>query len=191
MSEASGRTPEAGAIPGNGVRPFELTPHNCFACGTLNTSGMRLAIHVERDRAWTELVLDRRFEGWEGIAHGGILCTVLDEVMAWSLVGQENWGLTARLSVDFKKPVRVGQSLRAEGWVVRARRRLVEARGRITDASTGDPIATGEALYVEADEARKRQLQEQYGFRFIDGDDGDGPAFGPSVAATAGDTTGN
>jgi hypothetical protein len=79
--------------------------------------------------------------------------------------------------------------------VVRARRRLVEARGRITDASTGDPLATGEALYVAADEARKRQLQERYGFRFIDGDDGDapaaGPAFGPSVAATAGDTTGN
>jgi acyl-coenzyme A thioesterase PaaI-like protein len=172
-SEAAARTAEAGAIPGNGVRPFELTPHNCFACGSLNATGMQLAIHVERDRSWTDLVLDRRFEGWDGIAHGGILCTVLDEVMAWALVGQENWGLTARLALDFKRPVKVGHSLHAEGWVVRARRRLVEAQGRITDATNGDVLATGEALYVAADPARKHELQERYGFRFID-DDGTG-----------------
>jgi acyl-coenzyme A thioesterase PaaI-like protein len=171
-SEAATKSADAGIIPGSGVRSFELTPHNCFACGTLNATGMGLAIHVERDRSWTDLVLDRRFEGWEGIAHGGILCTVLDEVMAWALVGQDNWGLTARLSVDFKKPVSVGQSLHAEGWVVRARRRLVESHGRITDPSTGEELATGEALYVAADPTRKRELQERYGFRFIDAGDG-------------------
>ena len=162
------KVPEAGAIPGIGVRSFELTPHNCFACGTLNATGMQLAIHVERDRSWTDLVLDRRFEGWDGIAHGGILCAVLDEVMAWALVGQENWGLTARLSVDFKRPAKVGHALAAEGWVVRSRRRLVETRGRIADVATGEEIATGEALYVAADPTRKRELQERYGFRFTD-----------------------
>jgi acyl-coenzyme A thioesterase PaaI-like protein len=163
---------EAGAIPGRGVRRFELTPHNCFACGTLNATGMQLAIHVERDRSWTDLVLDRRFEGWDGIAHGGILCTVLDEVMAWALVGHDNWGLTARLNVDFKRPANVGQSLHAEGWVVRSRRRLVETHGRITDAVTGSPIATGEALYLAAEPSRKRELRERYGFRFTDDSDG-------------------
>jgi acyl-coenzyme A thioesterase PaaI-like protein len=167
-SDAPVRAAEAGAIPGDGVRPFELTPHNCFACGTLNATGMQLAIHVERDRSWTELEFDRRFEGWDGIAHGGILCTILDEVMAWSLVGQDNWGLTARLSVDFEKPVSVGQSLLAEGWIIRARRRLVETRGRIVDGRTGTELATGEALYLAADPSRKRELQERYGFRFIE-----------------------
>ena len=169
------RAAEAGAIPGDGVRPFELTPHNCFACGTLNTTGMQLAIHVERDRSWTELILDRRFEGWDGIAHGGILCTVLDEVMAWALVGQDNWGLTARLSVDFRKPASVGQSLLAEGWIVRARRRLVETRGHIVDRATGAELATAEALYLAADPSRKRELQQRYGFRFVD-EDGSRPA---------------
>jgi acyl-coenzyme A thioesterase PaaI-like protein len=162
------KSAEAGAIPGKGVRRFELTPHNCFACGTLNATGMQLAIHVERDRSWTNLVLDRRFQGWDGIAHGGILCTVLDEVMAWALVGQDNWGLTARIAIEFKRPAHVGQELHAEGWVVRARRRLVDARGRIEDATTGEELATGEAIYVAADPSRKRELQERYGFRFTD-----------------------
>ena len=165
-SDAPARSP--GPVAGAGVPRFELTPHNCFACGTLNTSGMQLELHVERDRAWTELTLERRFQGWDGIAHGGILCTVLDEVMAWALVGQDNWGVTARLDVDFKRPIEVGRSIRAEGWIARARRRLVETHGHIVDAATGKELATGQGIYLAADEKRKAELQARYGFRFID-----------------------
>ena len=144
---------------------FELAPHNCFACGTLNEHGLGLEIHVEPGRSWTELELQPRFEGWESIAHGGILCTILDEVMAWALVGEDNWGVTARLSVDFKRPVSVGTRLRADGWITRSRRRLVETAARIVDASSGAELATATGVYVAADEAKKRELQRRYGFR--------------------------
>ena len=144
---------------------FEFSPHNCFACGTLNTHGMRLEIHIEEGRSWTELRLEPRFEGWEGIAHGGILCTILDEVMAWSLVGADNWGVTARLAVDFKRPVPVGRTIRAEGWVTEMRRRLVTTAGSIVDVADGTLLASADALYVAASEERKRELQERYGFR--------------------------
>ena len=101
---------------------------------------MGLVLHVEPGRCWTELTLEQRFEGWDGIAHGGILCTILDEVMAWSLVGEDNWGLTARISVEFKKPVEVGEPIRAEGWITRSRRRLVDTAARIIDAATGEEL---------------------------------------------------
>ena len=144
---------------------FEFSPHNCFACGTLNTHGMQLEIHIEEGRSWTELRLERRFEGWEGIAHGGILCTILDEVMAWSLVGADNWGVTARLAVDFKRPVPVDRVIRAEGWVTELRRRLVTTAGSIVDVADGTLLASSDALYVAATQERKRELQERYGFR--------------------------
>jgi uncharacterized protein (TIGR00369 family) len=144
---------------------FEFSPHNCFACGTLNVSGIGLVHHVEPGRSWTELTLDRRFEGWEGIVHGGIVSTILDEVMAWSLVGQDSWGVTARMSVEFRRPVEVGTPIRADGWVTRDRRRIVHTAGRIVDSSTGEELATGTGLYVAADAERKRFLQERYAFR--------------------------
>lgn len=144
---------------------FEFSPHNCFACGTLNTHGMQLDLHIEPGRCWTELSLEQRFEGWEGIAHGGIVCTVLDEVMAWSLVGADNWGVTAKLSVDFKRPIHVGQPIRAEGWVTRERRRLVETSGTVIDTVDGTVLATADALYMAATDERKRELQARYGFR--------------------------
>ncbi len=125
---------------------------------------MGLVLHVEPRRCWTDLSLEQRFEGWDGIAHGGILCTILDEVMAWSLVGEDNWGLTARMSVEFKKPVEVGRPIRAEGWITRSRKRLVDTEARIMDPRTGDMLATATGVYVAADEARKRELRRRYGY---------------------------
>jgi acyl-coenzyme A thioesterase PaaI-like protein len=146
---------------------FELRPHNCFACGSLNAHGLHLVLHVEHDRSATELTLDKSFEGWDGIAHGGIICTILDEVMAWSLVGSDNWGVTARMTVTFKRPVAIGRRLRAEGSITRERRRLIETVSQLTDAETGEILATAEGVYVAADGDRKRELRELYGFRLI------------------------
>ena len=135
-------TSESRVIDVPGVTRFEIAPHQCFACGTLNTSGMGLLLHVEPGRSHVELTLEPRFQGWDGIAHGGIVCTILDEVMAWALVGEDNWGLTARLNVTFKRPVLVGQDLRAEGWITRSRRRVVDTAGRLDDTATGQTLAT-------------------------------------------------
>lgn len=152
-------------------RRIVLTPHNCFACGTLNVHGLQLDLHAGGDRCWTELTLAERFEGWEGIAHGGILCTILDEVMAWALVDHDVWGVTARMNVEFRQPVPIGRAIRAEGRVLEARRRLVTAEGVILDAANGTLLARSEGTYVGASEARKQELKARYGFRLAPGDD--------------------
>jgi uncharacterized protein (TIGR00369 family) len=142
---------------------FRIRPHHCFACGELNEVGLHLQLNLEQGRCWTELELPRRFEGWEGLVHGGILCTILDEVMAWSLVSEDNWGVTARMSTEFHKPVMVGQTIRAEGWITESRRRIHGTSARIVDAQTGAELATATATYVAATDIRKRELKERYG----------------------------
>ena len=174
------------------VERFEFAPHNCFACGTLNTGGLGLTMHVEPGRSWTEVTLDRRFEGWEGMAHGGILATILDEVMAWALVGADNWGVTARMSVDFRKPVEIGRAIRAEGWATSSRRRIVDTEGRIVDVADGTVLAESHGRYVAASEARKRELAAAYGFRVVSGPgaaDTPGIVAGPNPTASATDTS--
>lgn len=150
-----------------GGRRIELAPHNCFACGTLNVSGLHLELHAAEDRCWTELVLPSRFEGWPGIAHGGIVSAILDEVMAWALIEHDVWGVTARMSVDFKRPVPIGRPIHAEGWLVSARRRLAEAEGVIVDQADGTLLARSVATYVGAPEDRKQELKARYGFALV------------------------
>jgi len=162
-SEATETTPRP-AIDTPAGR-FEFAPHNCFACGTLNAGGLGLDLHVEQGRSWVDLSLDSRFEGWEGVIHGGILCTILDEVMAWALVGEDNWGVTARMGVHFRRPVTVGLPIHAEGWITRSRRRIADTAGQILDASTGARLATATGVYLAANDDRKQDLRERYGYR--------------------------
>jgi acyl-coenzyme A thioesterase PaaI-like protein len=152
------------SVPGSDLT-IEVAPHRCFACGALNEHGIHLDLHVDGDRCWTELALPDRFQGWDGIAHGGIICTILDEVMAWSLAATDNWGLTARMNVDFKRPVRLGVPIRGEGWITEVRGRVVETAARIVDPATDQILATSTAKYVAADAARKAELQARYRFR--------------------------
>lgn len=118
-------------------------------------------------RCWTELELPRRFEGWEGIAHGGIIATILDEVMAWALVEHDLWGLTARMSLEFRRPLPVDVPIRAEGWMTRGRRRVVHAAGEIVDVRDSIVLARSEATYVGATEERKEELRGRYRTRIV------------------------
>jgi uncharacterized protein (TIGR00369 family) len=149
-----------------GTQAFELEfePHNCFACGTLNEHGLHMDLHFEGGRAWADLALDARFEGWVGISHGGVIATILDEVMGWALVGEGTWGVTARMTVTYRRPIQIGMAIRGEGWVVRSRRRVVETAGRIVDRD-GAELATSEATYVAVDAARRAELTARYGIR--------------------------
>ena len=64
-----------------------LQEHNCFGCESLNLHGLQLQLHhdAKSNGVWTLFTPDIRFEGYGGMVHGGIIATVLDEVMAWSL----------------------------------------------------------------------------------------------------------
>ena len=150
-------TSEAIAPVGAGTRELrtrsgrlQVDPHYCFACGELNAHGLHLVLHAQDERCWAELALEERFQGWDGIAHGGIIAAILDEVMAWALIDHDSWGLTARMTVDYKRPVRIGVPIRAEGWLVDVRRRVMTTGGRIIDQGTGEALATAEATYVAA-----------------------------------------
>lgn len=146
-------------------RPFTFEPHRCFACGELNEHGLHLELHADERGCWTELEVPARFQGWEDVAHGGIVCTLLDEVMAWSVIARDTWGVTARMAVDFKRPVRIGRRVRAEGRVTEDRRRIYRTAGRVVDAETEEVLATGEATFVAAPPDQLAALQARYRLR--------------------------
>jgi len=158
-------TSEARSATEIGGRAFKFEPHRCFACGELNEHGLRLALHTDASGCRTEVTLDVRFQGWEGVVHGGILCTILDEVMAWSIIGRGVWGVTARMTVDFRRPVPVGCAIRAEGEVSHESRRLYRATGRIVDAATAEVLATSEGTYIAAPPERLAELKARYRLR--------------------------
>ena len=62
--------------------------HLCFACGERNPDGLRLRIeYPSPGRCRIEFVPPKKFQGWQGILHGGIIATILDEAFAHALGG--------------------------------------------------------------------------------------------------------
>ena len=54
--------------------------------------------------------------GWANVVHGGIISTILDEAMGWAaLVILKKLVLTKSISVDYLKPIFIGQKMKVEG----------------------------------------------------------------------------
>lgn len=141
-----------------------INEHNCFGCGTLNLHGLQLVLHNDDDGngVWTHFTPDLRFEGYGGMIHGGILSTVLDEVMAWSLYRIGAWGVTAEMQIKFRQPVRVGEETRATGRIVRDRGRIFELSGDIRRVSDNALLAEATGTFFRVSREQADSWRDRY-----------------------------
>jgi len=105
--------------------------HHCFACGSENKDGLCVDWVIEGKTTRTEFVPQKKFQGWKGIVHGGILAALLDEAMtrlAWIVCGG---ALTAEMKVRYLMPAKTGEKLYVFGEIVKENRKLVETRATI------------------------------------------------------------
>lgn len=114
----------------------------CFACGKDNPIGLKLDFRFEGEEYVTHFTVRPEYQGWAGIAHGGLLATVLDEVMARLLWEREIGAITARLEVRYRSPVPVGETLEVRGRITRRRPPVVETEA---EARTGGGEVVAEA----------------------------------------------
>jgi acyl-coenzyme A thioesterase PaaI-like protein len=66
---------------------------------------MKVDYQDERQAATCRLSLERRFQGWTGIAHGGVVSTMMDEIMAHAVLKHVGQGVTADMQIRYKAPV--------------------------------------------------------------------------------------
>lgn len=122
----------------------------CFACGQDNPHGlgMRVAYADEDQSASCRLSLAKRFQGWSGIAHGGVVSTLLDEIMAHAVIHHVGQALTTDMQTRYKAPVPLGQEIEVRGWVDEANRRLATTKSEIRLAADGKLLAQAQARFL-------------------------------------------
>ncbi len=95
--------------------------YNCFACGTANPIGLHLEFFRSGDSVCSEITIGKNHAGWENISHGGIISTLLDEVMSWTILYFKRvFFLTRKMEVKYIKPVLIGTPLLIKGRLVEA-----------------------------------------------------------------------
>jgi uncharacterized protein (TIGR00369 family) len=143
-------------------RRYAFADHNCFACGGENPIGMRLHIELGEGTARASWQAGDDFVGWSDKVHGGIIATLLDEVMAWAPSSFDSWAVTAEMTVRYRSPALPGERLAASGRVDERRRRIYEVVGEVRGAD-GRLIAEGHGRYLGASPTQKAELKDRYG----------------------------
>lgn len=91
--------------------------------------------------------------------HGGILASLLDEVMIKAVIAKGPVVVTVGMEIAFKKPVKIGQKILLTGKMTEQKKRIILTEGE-AHLANGDIVATASGKYFVADEKMKQKLQE-------------------------------
>lgn len=119
----------------------------CFACGENNPIGFHLAIKEEGDGVKATWQMRKEYEGYQDIAHGGIIATLLDEMCAWVCRKKGYLALTGELKVRLKKPVWVGETVEIIARILEKKRNLIICRSEMRNEK-GELVAFAEGKMV-------------------------------------------
>ena len=121
------------AAPASGRAARARRQTGCVVCGPDNPNGLRIRYETGDDGGVAaEWIPARRWEGFEGVIHGGIVSTVLDEAMSKAVAASGCEALTAELRVRFRRPVNSGETYAIRGWIVERRKRRITAEAALT-----------------------------------------------------------
>jgi acyl-coenzyme A thioesterase PaaI-like protein len=124
----------------------------CVVSGPWNPLGIGIEVVRDGDDARAEVVLGTAFEGGPGMAHGGVVAALFDDVLGYLLTLHQVPGFTGELTVRYHRPTPVGVPLILRGWVVdRVGRRLLTAGEARCE---GRVVASATATFVEVDRGR-------------------------------------
>lgn len=130
----------------------DLPPHHpdCLGCGPENPHGHALSVQRDENGVVAHHVFDQRHVGAPGIAHGGAVATVIDDLFGFLLYTVGELGVTRRLELDYLAPV-----LLATPYTLHADTRSRDGRklnlaARIEDIE-GRSVTTATALFILVD----------------------------------------
>lgn len=132
--------PEGAALP-----PFHLPW--CFGCGPENEYGLKLEPRIENDRVVADIRFAPWFQGGPGVVHGGGTAAFFDDLMGFVPVAHNVPAVTAHLELEYRRPIRLGMTIRGEAWLTSQEGRKLWAAGIGVD-DAGEVHVEARALYL-------------------------------------------
>ena len=122
--------------------------NRCFVCGPSNSIGLKLTFKMDGEICKSKFCPGVMHCGYDGVTHGGIIFSVLDDVMA-------NWihlkgirAYTAKCDIRYKDSLPIGAHVAVEGHCLKQRNRLIVMAGRMIRADSGDLVAETQASFM-------------------------------------------
>jgi uncharacterized protein (TIGR00369 family) len=122
----------------------------CYVCGKKNPVGLSVDFTIKTETrsilGWFTPSQDH--QGYEGIVHGGILSSLLDEAMAKLAFSLGIPAVTAEITVTFKTSAAPGDELSISGRITEETKRLILAEAKIERGPVVIAEAKGKLLRI-------------------------------------------
>ncbi|MFW5997837.1 MAG: PaaI family thioesterase [Desulfovermiculus sp.] len=116
-------------------QPVPNMDTTCFACGSDNRCGLHMQFFTDGEKLYSTVIPPPHLSGWENLLHGGIISTMLDEIMVWTAMHLlQKVILTKSIQVEYLRPIQVNSELEIQGWVEKHDERTAWIQGVILDA---------------------------------------------------------
>lgn len=137
-------------------------PHTagCLVCGRDNSLGLKLSLFVDESDGTVHVPFTPTEKqcGFEGIVHGGVLATVLDEAMVWAATwANRRFCVCGELNARYRRPGRAGMRLAIEARIIQQRARLIRTQAVAKD-ETGAIICEAGGSYMPMDDATNQRV---------------------------------
>jgi uncharacterized protein (TIGR00369 family) len=127
---------------------FDPADNPCLICGPDNPIGLHVKWTMTPPSAAATVVVPDGFQGWRGVAHGGLVAALLDEAMWYAVYGATGVsGFTVELRSRYHRPVPVGVPLQVRGEAGATRHRVTEATASVSDAD-GHVLASAQGRFM-------------------------------------------
>ena len=137
--------------------------HSCFVCGESNPAGLKLRFETDGRLVQTRFVPQAEHVGFRQTVHGGLIATLLDEIMVWACAVQtKRFAYCAELKVRYLGVVRPSEALVASGELVANRRdKLFEAKAELR-SQAGLALATATGKYLPIKHGQAAELATDF-----------------------------
>jgi acyl-coenzyme A thioesterase PaaI-like protein len=135
--------PEGGTLPSHHAQ--------CLGCGAENAHGHHLVVTRDAaDAVSATHTFDARHVGAPGIAHGGAVATVFDDLYGFLLYSIGDLAVTRKLEVEYLGPVLLDVEYTLRAAIAERAGRKIHMAATLQD-STGLLVARSSALFVTVD----------------------------------------
>ena len=134
-----------------------LADYRCFGCSPHNHGGLRLTFRPHPEGVCTEFRLDRRFESYPGVVHGGLAGVICDETMGNLLVLRHGRSaFTVSMRTRYVAPLLIGRTYTCVARPRSTESELWHAEAEVLDAA-GSVCVTATASFQPFTLAQARE----------------------------------
>ncbi len=147
------------------IETMDILPQTmaCFGCGHGNPAGVSLKMKTDGRAVYAEWIPKQEHAGFSHAVHGGVIATVIDEMMAWAcgILGGK-FAYSVDMNIRYHKVIEPGMTVQCVGNLDENRRgKLFLASAKLNLGQ--DNAASGSAKFFPLRGDQVSMLQSEFG----------------------------